>query len=178
MRKDQEGAWMDTACYYTFSTICQTLAGAFGFLVAVVLYRLNQIPGQILVILPGAKAGRGLENNSVFNRAVNEGNWLKVADILEKTDLLPSISTSDREVWNRDRANFIRVAKLLDSLVIDLRKALFLTSTTIAFSLCFLAITPLLVYWKVVAVIVIALDVSAAIACLYLFYRLAKDAVE
>jgi hypothetical protein len=30
---------MDTACSYTFSTGCQMLAGAFGFLVAIVLYR-------------------------------------------------------------------------------------------------------------------------------------------
>ena len=35
---------MDTACYYTFSTISQTLAGAFGLLVAVVLF---QIPGLV-----------------------------------------------------------------------------------------------------------------------------------
>ena len=34
---------MDTACYYTLSTIAQTLAGAFGFLVAVVLFRLQAL---------------------------------------------------------------------------------------------------------------------------------------
>ena len=34
---------METACYYTLSTIAQTLAGAFGFLVAVVLFRLQAL---------------------------------------------------------------------------------------------------------------------------------------
>jgi hypothetical protein len=41
---------MQTACYYTLSTISQTLAGAFGFLLAVVLYRLQSssdaLPGK------------------------------------------------------------------------------------------------------------------------------------
>ena len=34
---------MDIACYYTLSTISQTLAGAFGFLLAVVLYRIQAL---------------------------------------------------------------------------------------------------------------------------------------
>jgi hypothetical protein len=41
---------MQIACYYTLSTISQTLAGAFGFLLAVVLYRMqaigNGLPGK------------------------------------------------------------------------------------------------------------------------------------
>jgi hypothetical protein len=50
----REGWWgrmeMHVACYYTLSTISQTLAGAFGFLLAVVLYRIqaigNGLPGK------------------------------------------------------------------------------------------------------------------------------------
>ena len=34
---------MEAACSYTLSTIAQTLAGAFGFLVAVVLFRLQAL---------------------------------------------------------------------------------------------------------------------------------------
>ncbi len=43
---------MEIACYYTLSTISQTLAVAFGFLLAVVVYRMQAIGDG----LPG-KAG-------------------------------------------------------------------------------------------------------------------------
>jgi hypothetical protein len=36
--------------YYTYSTLAQSLAGAFGFLAAVVLYRLQSLNGQLQVI--------------------------------------------------------------------------------------------------------------------------------
>jgi hypothetical protein len=42
---------MDTSVYfYTYSTLAQSLAGAFGFLAAVVLYRLQSLNGQLQTI--------------------------------------------------------------------------------------------------------------------------------
>jgi hypothetical protein len=56
---------MSNVCFYTFSTVCQTLAGAFGFLVAVALYRLKEIPDQLKSLLHEAEVGRGLGTNVV-----------------------------------------------------------------------------------------------------------------
>jgi hypothetical protein len=39
-----------TVYYYSYSTLAQSLAGAFGFLAAVVLYRLQSLNGQLQVI--------------------------------------------------------------------------------------------------------------------------------
>lgn len=40
-------ALTNNAYFYTYSTIAQTLAGAFGFLVAVVLYRLQMLNNSL-----------------------------------------------------------------------------------------------------------------------------------
>jgi hypothetical protein len=54
----------DTTYFYTFSTISQTLAGAFGFLVAVALHRIASIEGEMEKAL-----------NDVYPYAANKAYW-------------------------------------------------------------------------------------------------------
>src|SRR4051794_11331693 len=67
---------MQIACYYTLSTISQTLAGAFGFLVAIVLYRMQAIGGQLPVLAEMVINGTQQEAKSVSLRKMRaRGQW-------------------------------------------------------------------------------------------------------
>ena len=70
------------AFYYTYSTICQTLAGAFGFLVAVVLYQIQSVTAGFEVMLNEAGKQRIWpdENKWLGSRAIHD--WDKVARLL------------------------------------------------------------------------------------------------
>jgi len=48
---------MENACYYTFSTVCQMLAGAFGFLLAAVLFRVQSLEIVIRAWKPDVLSG-------------------------------------------------------------------------------------------------------------------------
>ena len=56
----EDGGFMDTAVYYTCSTVAQVLASAFGFLVALALYRMESIRGSIRT--HGARRGEIIKN--------------------------------------------------------------------------------------------------------------------
>src|SRR4051794_38603307 len=67
---------MQIAWYYTLSTISQTLAGAFGFLVAMVLYRMQAIGGQLPDLAEMVINGTQQEAKSVSLRKMRaRGQW-------------------------------------------------------------------------------------------------------
>ena len=74
----------ENALFYTFSTIAQTLAGAFGFLVAVVLYRMQSITAGMFDRT--TDAGRYLKPNTAIDQAKLRGNWLQAVTLLEGTE--------------------------------------------------------------------------------------------
>jgi hypothetical protein len=123
---------MDTACYYTFSTICQTLAGAFGFLVAVVIFRVQTIEGSQSIVFENSYSV--IKHDSLPTPA--------------KEKLLDAAG----RVIERNQADLGRIK-------VGLRWSLYWTGGTIIGCLALLPTTPLLVLassWLVWLVLVAA----------------------
>lgn len=172
---------MRNVCYYTFSTICQTLAGAFGFLVAVVLYRLNEIPELLRKLRSEAEAGRGLDTHRAFVLAMNESNWPEVARTLSQAPFADNFVSDDdsKEYLNRQRAKFLRLIDQLEFARRGLRNTLALTGWTIFASLGLLFGSPIIIArlggWTWLVLIVAWLTMGA---CLITYYDLAKGVTE
>ncbi len=171
---------METACYYTFSTIAQTLAGAFGFLVAVVLFRMQSLESVLHRIWLRIKDVEHLlasPNQSLLYLSAIKHDWLGVADVLKKASASPEMTEDSRQMLINHSAEFIRVADQLRFIKIDLRSTLMVTGLTIAGSLVALALTP----WVIshgFACIPMTIDVLAAMCCLSMCYDLVKKLAE
>jgi hypothetical protein len=168
-----------TACYYTFSTVCQMLAGAFGFLVAVVLYRMQSFESQLHTLFRAKIEG----NTYIAGRLSSdhrEGNWLRIADELRKIvlDLDPKWEQSRRERQASEINQYLGVADRLLATKTGLGRALLATGLTIGGSLVLLPFTPLVAYSCLVAGLLMGAAVASAVYCLFLYFRLAKGVAE
>ncbi len=69
--------------YYTCSTICQSLAGAFGFLLAVILYHIQSINSSLTETLTAAGRKRSwtLEGDIEWKMARATQNWSQMHDL-------------------------------------------------------------------------------------------------
>src|SRR4051812_45803655 len=81
-----------TAYYYAYSTIAQTLAGSFGFLVAVILYQLEKLESSMEV---GANEFLDLmqtmdERVLVTRRQIKCHDWERVLETFQTIHLIPS----------------------------------------------------------------------------------------
>jgi hypothetical protein len=173
---------MATVCYYTFSTVCQTLAGAFGFLVAVVLYRMKEIPDQIQdkTLLAMAEHGRDFAGKPSFRGAILLRKWSDAAKILKNVDLADncSLPQESREFYNQQRDRVVFLLEQLDFVGRGLRTALILTGSVIFLSLLLLLMSPCIARYVAFTWICLIGDWLAAGVCLILYFRLAKGVVE
>jgi hypothetical protein len=170
---------MDTACYYTFSTISQTLAGAFGFLVAVVIYRMQRIDGELVVKLNDAVARRGLSDRLDYLKARDAHDWPTIGMLLRETGVsetgfLPTpLPPETAKQLNAGRDEFLAILDSLQSIKDRLRKSLEATGLTIFGSLALLALTPLIARSSFLTGILLLADIGAAAYCLCMYYGLA-----
>jgi hypothetical protein len=169
---------VENACYYTFSTVCQTLAGAFGFLVAVVLYRLQGI-GQAL---DGAAyylhTGRNFQQNDNLDRARKEGDWDGLEAMLRRSTINLGLTPEQRGDFERDAAKWYARNDHRKAILAQLKWALIWTALTIAGSLALLAFTPLIAKSCVAVVSSLLVAIVAAWRCLWWYYGLAVDTAE
>ncbi len=181
---------MENACYYTFSTISQSLAGAFGFLVAVVLY-------QIQVMLGRLERGRSMLGDMSYHpgyirfvQAEREERWSEMADVLEKNPPLPAppnIPPDYKDMYERHwlyqtsrghYADYIRNARQLASIKNGLERSLKGTGTTIGLSLALLMFTPLIAGHGWLAWLCLGLDVFFAGLCLASYFPLVNSVTK
>ena len=170
---------MDTTCYYTFSTIAQTLAGAFGFLVAVVLF---QIQGLLSNINKGFHAVLdhwefSQDELSAMNKGARLGKWAEIEGCLRAaTKLKPEFELP----IERKRLHLTIRSDLLENLVAlravksSLERSLHLTGATIALSVILLAFTPLFSSSTFLVVIALLAGVVGACSCLLTYYSLVR----
>jgi hypothetical protein len=169
---------MDSACYYTFSTVCQMLAGAFGFLVAVVLYRIQGMDHMLFENIDWA-FGWGIDIGNEYQTARKARDWPCIARMLRKTENPPQAHDPQTiKVLGEGKDRFLALADKLQSVKAGLRFSLRLTGVTIGSSLALLPLTPVIAHYCVVAGILLAVDVAAAFYCLYGYYKLAEGAAE
>ena len=134
---------MQIACYYTLSTISQTLAGAFGLLLAVVLYRIQAIADG----LPG-KAGAIEEihplagQRAPFLELRRRADWAGYIDLVDrKLDTITGVEDREKAValLLEIKADVGTVGAIKQSLEWSLRW----TAGTIIACLVLLPLTPL-----------------------------------
>jgi hypothetical protein len=167
---------VETACYYLFSTVSQTLASAFGFLVAVALYRIQAIEGDL--------AKRFAERDSfwrvkieqdAYSRAKRRRDWPVVADALENASEVPYLEASPATAREHERKLKVELVDDLKELVAikaTLRQSLMLTAGTIVVSMFLIASTPKFSCITWLAVPALALAIAASIGCLWMYSRL------
>jgi hypothetical protein len=135
---------LENACYYTFSTVCQTLAGAFGFLVAVVLYRMQSLGATLGVLAVTTIHGRDWERSPPVREAFDRRDWLQLADALRGMEFPSRFPQDYRDAQTRSRDEYVALADQIKLLKQDLRKVLLATGWVIAINLVFLALTPVI----------------------------------
>ena len=166
-------AALDSACYYTFSTVCQTLAGAFGFLVAIALYRVQGIDQMLYNNCLSWTAGWGLLEVDSLRLA---RDWPRIAEMLRKIENPPQPGI--RAPLDISKAKFLSLVGQLQAVKDDLRHSLELTGLTIGVSLVMIPLTPLIACYRVPAGILMLADVAMAAWCIHGYYELAKGAAE
>jgi hypothetical protein len=174
------------AYYYAYSTIAQTLAGAFGFLVAVVLYQMQRLESEMeaavieVIDLIGCTSSRG----HITRRHAKCHDWEKVNESL--TTLCHERATKEPRLDDAARAftgvqlNFLILAhRKLEAIPGRIRTALLGTSIVIASCFLLIALTPIISLfgtWLGVPFLVIVLGGSSY--CLRSYWRMARRLVE
>jgi hypothetical protein len=172
---------MENACYYTFSTVSQTLAGAFGFLVAVVLYQLQGLRTEVLGTFKTAIGRRTfptIEKKQEITDAILSEDHIRACNILDETPLNAGVST-EIEMGDKQGREILRVMTLkMVEIRRRMRTALRLTGITIGLSLVLLTITPAIKCVDWLAGLCLMADVTLACLCIWMYYPLVYSVTE
>jgi hypothetical protein len=123
-------------CYYTFSTVAQTLAGAFGFLVAAYLYRLPPLLRELESLENRASSYRGIDL-SRFSYPLAWPDLLVIADQIRNAPIEDDKVHMANPVWlfDQTRDRFVAGVDRASKLMIHMKRALHLTVGAIALPL-------------------------------------------
>jgi hypothetical protein len=174
------------AFYYAYSTIAQTLAGAFGFLMAVVLYQMQRLEASMEVSVKEFLGSLRVDSpeGSVTERYARCHDWDRVIDAIGvlHRQAISKVPTPDDGVRGFAEAQgaFISLAHTkLQTLHSRARHALLWTCFTIACSVALIVVTPFLTYgrnWLGLPFLVLVMGFF--VYCLNLYWRLASRLVE
>ena len=167
---------MEIACYYTLSTISQTLAGAFGFLLAVVLYRIQALRDG----LPG-RTGAFDEiaplsgQRQPFHELRRKGDWAGYIELAtRKLDAITGVEDRERAV-----AILLEIkddVSKIGAIEQALEWALRWTSGTIIACLVLLPLTPL--FEPGLAWVLMGAAVTAAVYAITTYIPLIGDVTQ
>jgi hypothetical protein len=165
--------------YYTYSTISQTLAGAFGFLGAVVIYKTQAIEGLLGRLASVVEIPSPQETKATLRRLMVQGNWAEYVKTARTIGNLERVQ-SDLGSGVEHLSELEYYARQLAVVKKSLARSLFNTAFTIA--TCFICM-PLtnkdtffgrpLVAWTVLGGVVLY-----AIVTLWSYFPLVKDLVQ
>lgn len=167
---------MEIACYYTLSTISQTLAVAFGFLLAVVVYRMQAIGNG----LPG-KTGDFEEipplagQRHPFDELRRRADWAGYIDLAtRKLDAITGVEDREKAValLREIKADVNRVG----AIKLDVDWSLRWTGGTIIACLILLPLTPL--FEPGLAWVLMVAIVSAAVYSITTYVPLISDVMK
>lgn len=165
---------MDTALFYTFSTIAQTLAGAIALLGAFVLYRLQSLSAEIveksLVVLGFYK---GAHKTILHDWHVNE-HYNKV---FEYAELPPLDKPDDPELFPLHKTRLGKLLQLQKSLLDSFKLSLWLTVGLITAAVIILSLTPFIGASTCCTLITFGIGILWFIGCLFSYVKLARTAV-
>lgn len=126
--------------YYTYSTIAQTLASGFGFLVAVALYQIQQINGRLEArVDPMAKLIQF--NDSVIRNRARFGEWPHALEAAKEYRTQQDVDPQRRRCAEEEIAAFEADMARLEKVRSKLSLSMIATGVTIGVCLVFMPLT-------------------------------------
>ena len=169
-----------TTLYYTYSTIAQTLAGAFGILGAFILFRLQSLDQSIKGICTAIFKAASKHTDKIKQLFAQE-NW---DDFLQEIEGY-SWNVTDRGTVLINGVQFKNYRKLLrgkinlkKNTILNLKVTLCLTAVTIALSLILLPLTPILAQRIYFSIGFLTIVIFLSILCIYKYMRLIIEALK
>ncbi|MGR3303472.1 MAG: hypothetical protein ACUZ8I_13335 [Candidatus Scalindua sp.] len=170
----------ETTLYYIYSTIAQTLAGAFGILGAFTLFRLQSITGAIKGICTVIDVEFSFPESYEFNRLYTQEKWHDYYNKARSKERLEEIrkSTSKEHQEMYDAYTGALGDRLLyrETIIESVKKILYQTVITIALSIILLPLSPFLSGW--LSIILLSITIICTIVCLSLYVGLVVKALD
>ena len=170
------------ALYYTLSTICQTLAGAFGFLVAILLYQMQGIVTGIKrdLIVTNAYRGQLIAKPGELNweEAIASEDWHQCLNLLKSHPINLGLvqANSHPEVAQSERTATYAIEKL-DRLKSSVRRSAGLTFSAILVSLVLIPFSGIIAAYYFAGWLAISLPLALAIASLGSYWPLVSSSI-
>jgi hypothetical protein len=164
--------------YYTYSTVPQTLAGAFAILTAVVVYQMQSIGASLRSMYEHElKTFWAIPND--FHVSRDADRWDELGAVL------PNLCLRNEDLRARldlgiagIQATFLGLVGKRNAIRDDMRMALIVTWITIGVSFLLQFLAPELGRFAGVGRLVLFLDVAAGVVCIVLYGRLIWDVVR
>ncbi len=166
----------DTAVYYTFSTIAQTLGGAIALLAAFVLYRFQLLNSEIEASAAHLRGFASGNTRHSMDIALLEGRHDKILTLAGTAEPGTFAHVGQEHI----KASQIRLAALQTHRASVLGRfviALVLTVTLIGFAVLALSLTPALARAQVLGAF-LAVGVTWCWACLVSYVLVVRSALE
>ena len=164
---------ISSAYFYTYSTIAQTLAGAFGFLVAVVLYLIQGINSHIGNCAAALVANSPADRNRL-RQLQSGGRWDDMIRLHAEAGQQNPVLTDDMNRYTDEQFQDMRreVARL-GTVRRELSRSMFMTGLVILASIVSMPLTAFFFHPKdPVAVSLLTVTIVAAMFCIRGYLRL------
>jgi hypothetical protein len=159
--------------FYTYSTIAQTLAGAFGFLVAAVVFRIQAISTRVAEL-----AEHVIRNSPADPQRLRQirvaANWAELISLhAGENQYNPRLTKEQNELMDLQFQQIRHGVLLLERIRGALFASMYSTGPVILFSIGAMPVTS---FWlsprAPIAVILLTLAILAAAFCLWSYFRL------
>ncbi|MBI3866508.1 MAG: hypothetical protein HY290_31895 [Planctomycetia bacterium] len=159
--------------FYTYSTIAQTLAGAFGFLVAVVLYLIQGINARIGDCAATLAANSPADRNEL-RRLLSGARWDEMIRLhAEAGQVNPAISEESNRFTDQQYHDMRREVLRQGNIRRELSRSMFLTGTVILVSIVSMPLTAFFFHPRdPFAVSLLTCTILAAMFCIRGYLRL------
>jgi hypothetical protein len=164
---------ISSAYFYTYSTIAQTLAGAFGFLVAVVLYLIQGIHSHITNCAAALVANSPADRNRL-RQLQSGGRWDEMIRLHAEAGQQNPVLTDDMNRYTDEQFQDMRreVARL-GRIRRELSSSMFMTGLVILAAIVAIPLTAFFFHCKdPIAVALLTITIIAAMFCIRGYLRL------
>lgn len=175
-----------TALFYTYSTIAQTLAGAFGILGAFMLFKLqsisNSIEGVCTTIYNAILNNHGKSSAKEEVRVIYvQKKWHEFYNAIKDKPSSDSFRGGSRQITEKEfethRDKLKEALSQQSSIVRRLKSTLWITLIAISLSIVLLPFVPVLDKYFLVSFILVVITISLSIVCIVCYVNLVIKAL-
>lgn len=172
--------WLDeTTLYYTYSTIAQTLAGAFGILGAFTLFHLQSI-NQSLKGVCSTIYHLSPNPSGIIELSFLREDWSSFLDNLNEYGMSALLGPAgiDTEEYELLRSGLNHEINYKKGVIKHLKTTAYLTAIAIVLSLIALAFVPKLVNYAFSSKVLLGLTVGISIGCIFNYMTILVKAIS